>query len=86
MSEKEPASGDVIPVFATVQRGSVQRAAHPDYKGPLPVDDEEDEILSQVGSAWRREDGTYVIQLVVFPVTGQLLLRLDKPYQPETGK
>lgn len=86
MSDREPAAGEMIPVFATTQRGSVHRAAHPDYKGPLPVDGADDEILNQVGNAWRREDGNYVIQLVAFPVTGELLVRFDKPYHPSKGK
>jgi hypothetical protein len=73
-SGKEPESAEIIPVFAIVRRGSVQRAAHPDYSEPLSSEGEE-EILNRVGSAWRQQDGSYLIQLVAFPVNGQLLLR-----------
>ena len=83
MSETEQRSAETIPVFATIQRGGVQRAAHPDYKGPLPSEGGE-EILSSVGSAWRKQDGSYLIQLFAFPVNGLLLLRPlpEKECQP----
>jgi hypothetical protein len=72
--EEEPKSAKIIAVFAVVRRRSVQRGAHPDYKGPLPSEGE-DEILNRVGSAWQQEDGSYLIQLVAFPINGQLILR-----------
>lgn len=80
MSETEQRAAEAIPVFATIQHGGVRRAAHPDCKGTLPSEGEE-EILSRVGSAWRQQDGSYLIQLVAFPVNGQLLLRPS----PEKG-
>jgi len=57
MSERHSGSAEEIPVFSTRHQGSVQRGAHPDYKGPLPSDSDE-ELLSRVGSAWRRQDGS----------------------------
>jgi len=83
MSERHSGSAEEIPVFSTMHRGGVQRGAHPDYKGPLPSDSDE-ELLSRVGSAWRRQDGNYLIQLVAFPVNGQLLLRLVEERRPST--
>ncbi len=73
-SETEPTTTELIPVFAIIQRGSIQQAAHPDYKGPLPYERAE-EILNRVGSARLEPDGSYLIQLVAFPITGELLLR-----------
>ena len=81
MSERHPGSEERIPVFSIRHRGSVQRGAHPDYKGPVPSDSDE-EILSRVGSAWTTQDGNYLIQLVAFPVNGQLLLRLAEERRP----
>jgi hypothetical protein len=78
MLEKDPGTPETFPVFAIAPPGSVQRGAHPDYKGPLPSDDQES--LVQVGMARRRPDGSYFIQLATVPISGQLLLRLEKEY------
>jgi hypothetical protein len=84
-SETEQRSAETVPVFAITSLGGVRRAAHPDCKAPLPSKGGE-EILSRVGSAWRQQDGSYLIQLVAFPVNGQLLLRpsLEEEGQPST--
>jgi hypothetical protein len=73
MSETASRPEKPIPVFSISHLGGVQRAAHPDYKKPMPADDC-DEIRTRVGSAWRRADGSYVIQLVAVPVNGLMVL------------
>jgi hypothetical protein len=74
MSESEMGALEPIPVFGITPRGGVQRAAHPDYKGSISSESRE-ETLNRVGSAVRRKDGSYLIQLTAFPVNGQLLLK-----------
>ena len=71
-------------VFSISHPGGVQRAAHPDNKKALPADDGYDEIRTRVGSAWRRADGSYVIQLAAMPINGLMVLEPDAP--ATTGK
>ena len=61
-------------MFSIIHRAGGQQAAHPDYKGPLPSGRGED-VLNRVGTAWRQRDGSYFIQLMAFPVNGQLVLK-----------
>lgn len=65
-----------MPVF-TVKRAAqrTRHAAHPDHVGVVPDDAYEPEVVQEVGSAVRDDDGTIHIQLDSLPLSGRLLIR-----------
>ncbi|RAP78574.1 hypothetical protein [Paenibacillus montanisoli] len=71
----QPEETDWMPAFVSLL--GVQ-AAHPDYKAPLPKAFADD-VVQRVGTAWRQEDGSYIINLTAFPVSNQLLIRRPRP-------
>jgi hypothetical protein len=70
-----------MPVFVlVVAHGNTVQAAHPDHKEPLPTVQAE-AGAHRIGTAWRAEDGSYLIDLIALPVNGRLLIR-----QPRDGE
>lgn len=66
---------DEFTVSAVVRPGASYRfASHPDEQAAPPEDYDEPDVLAHAGSAHRRADGTYLIQLTSVPLNGLLVL------------
>jgi len=70
-----------MPVFLLLDGMPVHHAVHPDHPGPLPTASSPpaDDALLRVGTAIKREDGGYLIELRALPVNGTLLMRPPGP-------
>lgn len=62
-------------VFSVVKLGTSRRyAAHPDFRGKVPEDYDEPDVLQPAGTVHRRDDGSFLIQLTTVPLNGLLVL------------
>jgi hypothetical protein len=62
-----------MPVFVVVGR----RRSAPgidDESAPMHDEDTPDEV-QRIGTAWRNDDGSYLVSLSALPVNGELLIR-----------
>jgi hypothetical protein len=76
-------------VFAVTREATQTRhAAHPDHLGPIPEDTHQAEVIQQVGTAFRQNDGSIQIRLDCIPLSGRLLIRpadQDRGQEPRAG-
>jgi hypothetical protein len=73
-----------MPVFSIIAQRRAVHAAHPEHKKALPASHEEDEIV-RIGTAYREDDGAYVVSLTALPLNGQLLIRPRRPGDKPTA-
>ena len=66
-----------MPVFVVWETFKSVYAAHPEHKGEIgPARETRAQDYEQrIGTAYRQDDGSYVVQLTALPVSGRLLIR-----------
>ena len=79
-------ANDLLTVSAVVRLGIARRfAAHPDEESDVPEDYDEPEVLQPAGTAERRADGSYLIQLTTVPLNGLLVLHPEQAADSQRG-
>ncbi|GMU72024.1 MAG: hypothetical protein HS109_14280 [Burkholderiales bacterium] len=68
-----------MPVFAIVLRARTRGGRRAGARRPLSA---ADETLERVGTAWRDDDGSYLVSLAVIPEGGELLIRPPRHGDP----
>ena len=68
-----------MPVFAIVERARTRGGRRAGARRPPSTDDA---ALERVGTAWREDDGSYLVSLAKIPVCGELLIRPPRHGDP----
>ena len=68
-----------MPVFAIVERARTRGGRRAGARRPLSP---RDGALERVGTAWREDDGSYLVSLAVMPAGGELLIRPPRHGDP----
>lgn len=68
-----------MPVFAIVERARTRGGRRAGARRPPSTRDGE---LLRIGTAWREDDGSYLVSLATIPACGELLIRPPRHGDP----
>jgi hypothetical protein len=74
-----------MPVFTVIEARKTVHAAHPDSKHKVVGDKETNaqNFEQRIGTANVQPDGSFVVQLTAFPISGRLLIRKPRAGEHE---